>query len=72
MMTGVKSPLQSLTITAASGAALASALGLIGVNVDASLITEGVNQVLQLITIGLSVVAVIGRIRATTRISKNA
>ena len=69
-MDGVKSPLQSLTITAASGSAVAGALSLVGVNIDPQTATDAVNQGCQLVSIVLALVALYGRWRATTRIGK--
>ena len=68
-MDEVKSPLKSLTVVAATASALASMLGAAGI-VDAATADSAGNAVSQLVSAGLALIAVYGRIRATSRIGR--
>ena len=69
-MNGVKSPFQSLTVNAATVALLSGMLNLLGVQIDPDLVSQGVDTVLQLVSIVGMGVAIYGRVRATAKIGK--
>lgn len=67
-MDGAKSPLQSLTILSAALSATVSLLGACGVTVDPQLAGQAVTGVSQIASASLALLAVYGRLRATTKI----
>ncbi|WP_294395382.1 hypothetical protein [uncultured Sphingomonas sp.] len=71
MMTGTKPALQSLTIVSAATSALLSLLAAFGVTIDPALAGQAVDIAVQIASAVLALVAVIGRLRATTRIARN-
>ncbi len=71
-MVGAKSPLQSLTVVSAAASALVSVMGVFGIGIDPALADQSVQTLGQLLSALLALVAVYGRIRATTRIGPDA
>ena len=70
-MDGAKPALQSLTVISAATSALLSLLGIAGVTIDPALAGRAVDAVVQLGSAVLALVAVYGRVRATTRIGRD-
>jgi hypothetical protein len=70
-MDGTKPALRSVTILSAATSALLSLLGLLGVSIDPDVAGQTADAAVQLLSAVLAVVAVVGRLRATTRIGRN-
>jgi protein-S-isoprenylcysteine O-methyltransferase Ste14 len=70
-MDETKPATRSLTIIAAAISALLSLLGAAGVAIDPVLAGEAANGVVELASAVLALVAIVGRLRATTRIGRN-
>ena len=70
-MDGTKSPLRSLTVVAALASALASLMGVFGVQIDDDLADQTVNAITQLLSAGFAIIAIYGRVRATARIGRD-
>lgn len=68
MMNGSKPAVQSLTVVSASASAVLSLLGALGVVTDPALAGQAIEGAVQLGSAALALAAVIGRLRATTRI----
>lgn len=68
-MQETKSPIQSLTVISAAASALVSVLGATGV-IDTQTAADAGNAVSQLIAAGLALIAIYGRVRATSRIGQ--
>ena len=63
-----KPAIQSLTVVSATASALLSLLGAIGIVKDPVLAGQAVEGAMQLSSAALAMVAIVGRMRATTRI----
>jgi len=71
-MDGAKSPFRSVTVLSAATSALLSLLGVLGVNLDPQVAGDALDGICQLASAILAIAAVYGRLRATTRIGRNA
>jgi protein-S-isoprenylcysteine O-methyltransferase Ste14 len=70
-MDGTKPAVRSLTILSAATSALLSLLGVFGIVIDPELGAQAADAAVQLLSAILAVVAIVGRLRATTRIGRN-
>jgi protein-S-isoprenylcysteine O-methyltransferase Ste14 len=70
-MDGTKPALRSVTILSAATSALLSLLGLFGIVVDPDVAGQAADAAMQLLSAVLAMVAIVGRLRATTRIGRN-
>jgi hypothetical protein len=70
-MNDTKPAIQSLTVVSATASALLSLLGALGVIKDPVLAGQALDGAVQLGSATLAMVAIVGRMRATTRIARN-
>jgi hypothetical protein len=70
-MKETKPAIQSLTVVSATASALLGMLGALGVVKDPVLAGQAIDGAVQLTSAALALVAIVGRMRATTRIGKN-
>ncbi|WP_420142891.1 hypothetical protein [Sphingomonas sp.] len=70
-MDGSKPAIRSLTVVSAGLSALVSLLAALGVAVDPAVAGQAMDGAVQLLSAVLAMVAIVGRLRATTRIGRD-